>query len=80
MNPWVLMTLWYDVGVKYMSKMIDTKIAEAELVKRDPTSLNIDSELWREVKKMAIDKGVTATEYLEQALREKLSKDKSTRK
>ena len=30
------------------------------MVKRDPTSLNIDSELWREVKKMAIDNGVTA--------------------
>ena len=46
----------------------------------DPTSLNIDSELWREVKKMAIDKGVTATEYLERALKEKLYKDKSRRK
>jgi hypothetical protein len=58
-----------------MLKMVDTKTVEVELVKRDPTSLNIDSELWREVKNMAIDKGVTA-EYLEQALREKLSKDK----
>jgi hypothetical protein len=29
---------------------------------------------------MAIDKGVTATEYLEQALMEKLSKDKSSQK
>jgi len=60
--------------------MVDTKTVEVELVKRDPTSLNIDSELWHEVKNMAIDKGVTATEYLEQALREKLSKDKSSRK
>jgi hypothetical protein len=50
------------------------------MVKRDPTSLNIDSELWREVKKMAVDNGVTATEYIERALREKLSKDKSPRK
>ena len=60
--------------------MVDTKIVEIELVKRDPTSLNIDSELWREVKKMAVDNGVTATEYIERALREKLSKDKSPRK
>jgi hypothetical protein len=29
---------------------------------------------------MAIDKGATATEYLEQALMEKPSKDKSSRK
>jgi hypothetical protein len=34
----------------------------------------------RKVKKMAIDKGATSTEYLEQALMEKLSKDKSSRK
>jgi hypothetical protein len=61
--------------------MVDTRIVETELtIKRDPTSLNIDSELWREVKKMAIDKGVTATEYLEQALREKLAKDKVSKK
>jgi hypothetical protein len=55
--------------------MIYTK-QEVEL-KREPTSLNIDPELWREVRKMAIDKGITATEYFEQALREKLAKDKS---
>jgi hypothetical protein len=55
--------------------MIYTK-QETEL-KREPTSLNIDPELWREVRKMAIDKGITATEYFEQALREKLAKDKS---
>jgi hypothetical protein len=52
-----------------MLKKVDTNTVEVELVKRDLTSLNIDSELWREVKNMAIDKGVTATEYLEQALR-----------
>jgi hypothetical protein len=57
--------------------MIHTK--EVEL-KREPTSLNIDPELWREVRKMAIDKDITATEYFEQALREKLAKDKSGRK
>jgi hypothetical protein len=55
--------------------MIYTK-QETEL-KREPTSLNIDPELWREVRKMAIDKDITATEYFEQALREKLVKDKA---
>jgi hypothetical protein len=58
----------------YITQMLHTK--EVEL-KREPTSLNIDPELWREVRKMAIDKGITATEYFEQALREKLAKDKS---
>jgi hypothetical protein len=43
--------------------------------RREPISMNIDSELWREVRKMAIDKGITATEYFEQALREKLAKE-----
>ena len=46
-------------------------------VDREPTSMNIDSELWREVRKMAIDKNITATEYFEQALREKLAKDRT---
>lgn len=46
------------------------------MVKREPTSINVDPELWREVRKMAIDKGITATEYFEEALREKLAKDK----
>jgi hypothetical protein len=56
--------------------MANTNIVETEL-KREPTSLNIDPELWREVRKMAIDKGMTATDYFEQALREKLAKDKA---
>ncbi|HEX7256952.1 MAG TPA: hypothetical protein VF242_02735 [Nitrososphaeraceae archaeon] len=44
---------------------------------RGPTSINIDQELWKEVKKAAaIDLGITATDFLEQALREKLSKRK----
>ena len=44
--------------------------------KRGPTSINIDQELWKEVKKAAIDLGITATEFLEQALKEKLAKRK----
>jgi hypothetical protein len=46
------------------------------LTKRGPTSINIDLELWKEVKKAAIDKGLTATEFLEEALREKLARKK----
>ena len=46
------------------------------VVKRGPTSINIDLELWKEVKKAAIDLGITATEFLEGALREKLAKIK----
>ena len=43
---------------------------------RGPTSINIDLELWKEVKKAAIDLGITAADFLEQALGEKLSKRK----
>ena len=46
------------------------------VTKRGPTSINIDQELWKEVKKVAIDLGITATDFLEQALREKLAKRK----
>jgi hypothetical protein len=46
------------------------------VVKRGPTSINIDLELWKEVKKAAIDEGVMATEFLEEALRDRLAKAK----
>ncbi len=46
------------------------------MVKREPTSINIDPELWKQVKKAAIDLEITATEFFEQALREKLAKKK----
>lgn len=46
------------------------------MAKRGPTSINIDQELWKEVKKTAIDLDITATDFLEQALREKLAKRK----
>jgi hypothetical protein len=51
-----------------------TSTSTLQMVKREPTSLNIDPELWREVRKTAIDLGITATELFEQALREKLTK------
>lgn len=56
--------------------MIDTK---TDMVKREPTSLNIDPELWREVKIMAINMGITATDFFEDALRDKLAKERLAR-
>lgn len=38
-------------------------------------SVNIDFELWKEVRKAAIDEGITATEFLEEALRDRLAKE-----
>jgi hypothetical protein len=57
--------------------MINSELVETlDMAKRGPTSINIDQELWKEVKKTSIDLGITATEFLEQALREKLTKRK----
>jgi hypothetical protein len=55
--------------------MVTTEIPEIEL-KRESTSINIDPELWREVRHAAIDMGISATDFFEQALREKLTKVK----
>jgi hypothetical protein len=54
--------------------MVGSSTSTLQMVKREPTSLNIDPDLWREVRKTAIDMGITATEFFEQALREKLAK------
>jgi Ribbon-helix-helix protein, copG family len=55
--------------------MVGTEIPE--IVKRESTSINIDPELWREVRHAAIDMGISATDFFEQALKEKLAKGKS---
>jgi hypothetical protein len=54
--------------------------SQLDMAKRGPTSINIDLELWKEVKKAAIDEGITATEFLEGALRVKLAKPKPGKK
>ena len=36
-------------------------------------SVSIDLELWMEVKEAAIDENITATEFLEEALRDRLA-------
>ena len=38
-------------------------------------SVNIDLELWKEVKKAAMDENITATEFLEEALRDRLAEE-----
>ena len=60
-----------------VSKMINTDTEEnVIMVKREPTSINIDPDLWKQVKKAAIDQDITATEFFEQALKEKLARKK----
>jgi hypothetical protein len=57
--------------------MINTDTEEnVIMVKREPTSINIDPDLWKQVKKAAIDQDITATEFFEQALKEKLARKK----
>ena len=56
--------------------MVNTEVPEIR-VKRESTSINIDPDLWREVRHAAIDLGISATDFFEQALKEKLSKVKS---
>lgn len=46
------------------------------MVKRESTSINVDPQLWKEVKKTAIDLGITTTRFFEEALKEKLAKHK----
>ena len=46
------------------------------MVKRNPTSINIKPELWLEVRKTALDNSITATEFLETALKEKLERQR----
>jgi hypothetical protein len=38
-------------------------------------SVNIDLELWKEVKEAAMDENITATEFLEEALRDRLAEE-----
>ena len=59
----------------YITQMITTEISEVE-VKRESTSVNIDPELWREVRHTAIDMGISATDFFEEALKEKLARVK----
>jgi predicted transcriptional regulator len=55
----------------------DTGMAITEMVKRTPTSIKIDEELWEQFKILAIRKKTTATELLEKAMRDLLAKEKA---
>ena len=50
------------------------KVSNSINVKRNPTSMNIEEELWDKIKIRAIELKLTATEIVEQALRDWLSK------
>jgi hypothetical protein len=42
------------------------------MVKREPTSINVDPELWKDAKIEAIKRGITVTELFEESLRKEL--------
>ena len=44
-------------------------------MKGESRSVNIDFELWKKTEVLAIDKGITITEFIE-AIREKIDKEK----
>jgi hypothetical protein len=49
-------------------------------LKRESTSINIDPDLWKEVRKAAIDMGISATDFFEEALRRELARIKGREK
>jgi hypothetical protein len=53
--------------------MVSTEITE---MGREKTSINIDQELWREIRKTAIDLDMSATDFIEQAARKELARAK----
>jgi predicted transcriptional regulator len=58
----------------------DMSMAIEAMVKRTPTSIKIDEELWEELKILAIRKKTTATELLERAIRDLLAKENKAKK
>jgi len=42
------------------------------MVKREPTSINVDPELWKDAKIEAIKRGITVTDLFEQSLRKEI--------
>jgi hypothetical protein len=44
------------------------------MVKREPTSINVDPKLWRDAKIEAIKRGITVTDLFEQSLRKEIGK------
>lgn len=46
------------------------------MVKREPTSINVDPNLWKEAKIEAIRRGMTVTQLFEEALKKELGAKK----
>ena len=59
--------------------MVGVNIEELEM-KRESKSINIDPDLWREVRKTAIDMNTSASDLFEEALRERVGKVEGKRK
>lgn len=57
--------------------MVTTEVID---MKREPTSINIDPDLWREVKHAAIDLGESATDFFERALQTELMRVRGKQK
>jgi hypothetical protein len=55
--------------------MTNLNSSEVEIV-RESTSFNIEKELWKEVKHAAIELDISATDFVERALRVELAKVK----
>ena len=53
--------------------MVGVDIEELEM-KRESKSINIDPDLWREVRKTAIDMNTSASDLFEEALRRELAR------
>ena len=45
------------------------------MVEREPTSINVNPELWKEAKIEAIKRGITVTELFEHALAKEIGKE-----
>ena len=48
------------------------------VVRREPTSINVIPELWRDAKMEALKRGTTVTNLFEQALSKEIGKDLRT--
>ena len=46
-------------------------------MKSEDRPVNIDFELWKKAEVIAINKGITITEFIEEAIREKIEKEKA---
>ena len=48
-----------------------------DYMKSEYRPVNIDFELWKKAEVIGINKGITITEFIEEAIREKIEKEKA---